>query len=359
MNVNEYDRKYFRYNSTVTTPRYGRTQDDGQFLGLSMVKTKFGWRKTPYVSKQKFNLKIAPFGNGAVRFKYLGNFPNKFGKVDLSPQALLLIPEFENWFGLGNETTNPFVEREFHWVRMRSLELSPLIEFNGNNLGKVSFKIGPTYQLVNITNSLTRVSNDEVLGLDEADLTTNHFIGGLAIFNLGFEDNSLVPSNGLNFNGEFRYLNNFSQNENLFQMDLSTDFYISLAKNPQLVFAHVLGYRKVFGDPQFHQYPDLGNDTNLRGFRDERFRGESAIYHNMDLRLHLFNWNNRVLPLGINIYGGFDYGRVYFEPEESNTWHYSTTLGLSFNVLGAFLVNPTYSFTEEGNSFNFRFGYNF
>ena len=366
LDVNKFDRKYFKYNSTVTTPRYGSSADRGTFFGFSMTKTKFGWRRDPYLARNKFKFRIAPFGsgsaNGALRFNYLGNFPNRIGKnIDLSPEIEIELPIFENWFGLGNESVNQLLFREFNWVRMRTVTLSPLIEFNGSDPENAFIKVGPTYELIDISNTEGSVSEDEILALPDEDLQTNHFLGVLAMLYIGFEDNRISPTNGISFTAELKYLNNLSQNENIFNVDAFTNFYISLSKRPKLVLANIIGYRKVFGDPQFHQYADLGNETNLRGFRDERFRGNSALYHNADLRLHLFNWKNRVLPLGVDVFGGFDYGRVFLDGEDSNTWHYSTTVGLSLNVLGAFLINPSFSFIEEdqGNSFNLYFKYRF
>ena len=140
-----------------------------------MTKTKFGWRQDPYHSRNKFKFRIAPFGsgsaNGALRFNYLGNFPNRIGKnIDLSPEIEVELPIFENWFGLGNESVNQLLFREFNWVRMRTVTVSPLIEFNTKDPEKAFIKVGPTYELIDISNTEGSVSEDDVLALPDEDL---------------------------------------------------------------------------------------------------------------------------------------------------------------------------------------------
>ena len=57
--------------------------------------------------------------------------------------------------------------------------------------------------------------------------------------------------------------------------------------------------------------------------------------------------------------GGFDYGRVWLDDVDSDTWHNSQTIGLWVNVLGFAVLQPYYSFNTEENLFSFRLGFNF
>ena len=125
------------------------------------------------------------------------------------------------------------------------------------------------------------------------------------------------------------------------------------------MLANNVGYQKSSGDLQFHQYADLGNLTNLRGFRNNRFRGEQAFFHNVDLRMHLFKWRNNILPMDVGIVGGYDSGRVWLDSENSDQWHNSTTIGLWMDVLGAAILQPYYSFNDDGDSFSLRLGFSF
>jgi hemolysin activation/secretion protein len=157
----------------------------------------------------------------------------------------------------------------------------------------------------------------------------------------------------------FRYLNGISHENNVTEFSASMHTYLPLFRNPVFVLANKFGYQKSWGKLQFYQYPDLGNNTNLRGYRNNRFRGKSLFYHNIDLRMHLFDWDNNVAPMGIGLVGGYDYGRVWLEEESSKRWHRSQTIGIWFNVLDVIILQPHYSFTEERDLFSFKLGFNF
>ncbi|MEO0339863.1 MAG: hypothetical protein AAF242_11665, partial [Bacteroidota bacterium] len=86
---------------------------------------------------------------------------------------------------------------------------------------------------------------------------------------------------------------------------------------------------------------------------------DEAFYHNIDLRLFLFKWRNGFLPMGVGIVGGYDYGRVWLEGEDSTTWHNSQTIGIWLNILKMTIIQPYYSLTEEGNIFSLQMGFNF
>ena len=170
---------------------------------------------------------------------------------------------------------------------------------------------------------------------------------------------AIFPNNGFRLNTSYSYLNEIHKNENVTEFAIELGGYIRLANRPTLVLANSLGYKKVSGDLQFHQYADIGNTTSLRGYRNNRFRGESVFYHNLDLRLELFKWSNTILPVDIGILGGYDYGRVWFNHQGSSTWHHSQTVGLWVNVLDVVVLQPYYSFTKEDNTISFRLGFNF
>ena len=83
------------------------------------------------------------------------------------------------------------------------------------------------------------------------------------------------------------------------------------------------------------------------------------FFFNNDIRMHLFKWNNVVLPMDVGIVGGYDLGRVWLDGETSDQWHSSQTVGLWMNVLGMAIIHPYYSFTDDGNFFSLRIGFSF
>jgi len=63
--------------------------------------------------------------------------------------------------------------------------------------------------------------------------------------------------------------------------------------------------------------------------------------------------------MDVGFVGGYDTGRVWRDGESSDLWHHSTTIGLWMDVLGAAVIQPYYSFTDEGDMFSLKVGFNF
>ncbi|MEM9837234.1 MAG: ShlB/FhaC/HecB family hemolysin secretion/activation protein [Bacteroidota bacterium] len=358
LEVNEYNRYGFRYNTSLFLLNLGYTVDDGIWLGGAASWTKYGWRKQPYKYKQSLSATVAPGSREAFQIRYQGHFPDLIGQLDFAPEVDVHFPRYENFFGLGNDSKNRLIERRFNWVRLQSVEASPLLQLSTRN-DKIQFHFGPMYESIDIKNTEGRVSDDADLGFTAADFDRRHYLGGQARFMAQAVDNNVMPTNGFRHTIGFKYLKETELDEEVITFQTQAQLYLKLTHSPLLVLAQNLGYQKVWGDPLFHQYADLGNRSNLRGFRNERFRGNSAFYHNIDLRLRLIRSKNNILPIDIGLLGGFDYGRVWLEGESSNTWYNSQTVGLWLDVLGLAVLQPYYSFNQEENLFNFRMGFNF
>ncbi len=356
--VNDYDRTSFKYNTSTYFPFFGWTRDDGLWLGGSTTQIINRWRRVPYAAKHTFYGRIAPGSQNAYQVGYEGHFPDLIGRVDFAPTGQVDFPQYENFFGIGNETENPLLDIQYNWVRMGSVVLSPLLKISSKN-GNRLLELGPTFESHRVRLTEGRVSVDEALGFSEEELRRRNYAGLRINAQEGFKDDPVFTTYGFQGQTSFSYLNEWSKGEEVIAFETSIQTYFPLSRSPQIVLANSVGYKRVWGDPQFYQYVDLGNFTGLRGFRNERFRGEQAFYHNIDLRAYLFKWNNNILPMDIGLLGGYDYGRVWVENEDSDTWHNSYTVGLWMNVLGAAVIQPYYSFTEELDLFSFKIGFNF
>lgn len=358
LQVNEYDRYGFQYNSSLPLLNFGYTVDDRLWLGASISWINRSWRKDPYQSKQGFSFIAAPGSRDAYQIGYEGHFPNLLGRLDFAPTLDLSYPYYENYFGLGNNSTNDLSNPiEYNWVRMQTIDIKPNLRLRLGKLTQLDF--GPIFSVRNISNTADRVSEDADLGFTDEEFQTRKYWGADARFSLSIVDNSSFPTNGFSFSTSGFYKFENSLDENIAELSLESQFYLRLLNKPLVVFANQFGYGKSFGDLQFFQYQDLGNNSGLRGFRNERYRGESRYYHNMDLRVRLIKWKNNFIPMDIGLLAGYDYGRVSLEGESFRNWHSSQTVGLWFHLLGSIVVQPYFSFIEEQNAINLRLGFNF
>ena len=124
-------------------------------------------------------------------------------------------------------------------------------------------------------------------------------------------------------------------------------------------FAFRTGWQRAGGGLEFYNYPSLGNNTFLRGFRNDRFRGNHIVYNNIDVRMKLIRWKNNILPMDIGFVGGYDLGRVWLNNENSKQVHHGFTAGLWFDLLNVIVLQPHFSISNEQKLYNFRIGFNF
>ncbi len=356
--INDYDRKGFKYNTNIPFFRGGYTKDDGIWLGLSTLNTINGWRTDPYKAKQSAYFEVAPGSQDAFKFGYDGHFPDVIGRVDLHPSFYVDYPSLENYFGYGNESVNYGLKKEYNWVTLTGAKIKPLLSLQSENEHFI-FDFGPTYQTLEIQGREDRVSSDSIIGFTLAEMQRKHFAGAEAHFTMKSIDKEYNPSNGFLLYAGLIYQYNLTNEDDLIRFNTYSRVYFTLSNYPKIVLANNIGFETIEGKAQFYQTPNIGNLTNLRGYRKNRFRGETAFYENVDLRFHLYDWDNHYVPLDLGVIGGFDIGRVWEENEHSDKWHNSKTIGLWFDVLEMFVLQPYYSFTEEDNLFSFRMAFSF
>jgi hemolysin activation/secretion protein len=114
-------------------------------------------------------------------------------------------------------------------------------------------------------------------------------------------------------------------------------------KNGKLVLATYLKGKAILNNNyEFYQGASLGGDTDLRGFRNERFLGNSYFSQSSDLRLSIGRIRKTIAPFTYGILGGFDYGRVWLDGENSRKWHQDYGGGLWLNAINVLTARISY-----------------
>jgi len=231
--VNDYDRTGFKYNTGTFFPTFGWTPDDGFWIGAMTANTNHGWRKTPYRLNQAFSFSVAPGGQDAFKVKYTGRYPKILGALDFTPDIQIDFPRNENFFGLGNESVNDAEERAFNWVRIGSIEITPLWTISSKD-NSTSFSFGPAYESQDIKKTENRVSVDEILGFTEEEFGRRHFLGGQLAFESGFVDNPVFPAYGFQLGASLGYLNTLSIDEEVLEFSTAVHTYIGSAEKVKI-----------------------------------------------------------------------------------------------------------------------------
>ncbi len=355
---NEYIRNSFVYNTSLTLPAFGYTKDDGVWIGFFRTWKTQGWRKSPFKTQHTLGVQVAPGGQNTVKLSYDAQFRRIIGKLDFKPTVVIDFPSYENFFGYGNESVNELREKEFNWVRKRAIHIAPFLNVSSDNQ-QIHLHFGPVFESIRIVNSEGRVSQDELLGFSESDFERKDFLGFHIHHDINFLDRPSKPTNGLKLDIGAGFMKGLSSERSFFSFEGSVQTYLRIFNNPELVLANNVGFDLIEGEAEFYQLPNLGNNQNLRGYRNNRFRGNSAFFENVDLRLKLFESDNNLIPFDFGVLGGYDVGRVWYDGEDSDLWHQSYTAGVWFDLLGAAVLQPYYSWTDDENLISVRLGFNF
>ncbi len=359
--INRYNMEEFDFDVKMPLLSFNFNPDDGIFLGAGMMIRKDGFRKEPYASSQSIQANYA-LATSSYNLLYNGEFIDAIGKADFLLDASIKAPNFvNNFFGLGNETTyDDDLELTFYRTRFRELTVSPSVNLNlGPN---ANINLGAHYRGIDIQQSDDRFINDfSNNGLNPVGLfDSKQYAGGSIGLHFDTKDNNIVPKRGITFNSDISYsagLNDNSDNSTQWNTDLT--FRWALGPFSRTSLATRIGYQRSFGDFEFFQASQLDGFNTLRGYRRFRFAGESSFYHQLDLRVDLFEWNNYFLPSKVGLILFNDIGRVWLDGEDSDTLHHGYGGGFYITPFGRFAVNVLVAKSEEAFVPLVKFGFYF
>lgn len=179
------------------------------------------------------------------------------------------------------------------------------------------------------------------------------FFGAEASYEFKNFDSEALPKSGLGFKITAGYKANFDEDRSFGYVIPELRFTTKIDKKGILTYATKLKAHFNLSDEfEFHQAATIGDGDGLRGFRQERFSGKRSFYQNSDLRLSLGKVRNSIIPISFGAYGGFDYGRVWINNDNSSEWHTSPGAGMFFNIAGFTTANFGYFSSDDGGRLN-------
>jgi hemolysin activation/secretion protein len=142
-------------------------------------------------------------------------------------------------------------------------------------------------------------------------------------------DNAASPTRGMYFRIKSGVRTNLERaNRTYGYIHPALQFFNALNPTRTLVLrTAVEGQFNLGRNYEFYQAAVLGANTGLRGFRTERFSGDSALGFSGDLRYRMARFKTGLLPLELGVFTGGDVGRVWFHQEDTNNWHGDYGLG--------------------------------
>ncbi len=369
--VNLYNRKSYVYDKLFPLISAQFNQDNGFYLGAGFFYTDYGWRKEPFRSQHLF------IANGALEidsynFKYTGKFTDVFGKWGLDINAEVQEPFFiSNFFGYGNESfydfegnTTGLDDDQVDYYRLqtdRGFGRLGLHRYLGSRRRAI-FSFASVIRTAQVEDAQGTFAAEAQSGVDVSKIAEEHvYFGGDIGFSYDTRDHKGLPSSGILFNARTERLwGGNDQSEDLTRFSGDFSMYLGVKYPARLVIANRIGLEHLFGDGfEFFNASQLGGWTNLRGFRRNRFHGQTAFYHNLDLRLKLFSFTTYIFPGQLGLLAFQDVGRVWIDGEDSDTWHVGRGFGAYVAPLNQLAISFEKSFTEEEDLFLVRFGFFF
>ncbi|TMU55469.1 metallophosphoesterase [Flagellimonas algicola] len=359
--TNTYDFLKIKASNNQFLPTIGFNPDDGFRIGFTNTYTHNGFRQNPFTQQHVFNGAFY-FATSGFDFGYKGEFANVLEGVNLELDARFTSPNFSiNFFGFGNETENLDDDHplglDFNRVKLSTIKLSPSLVWRGRLGSKVS--LGVSYEDYEVEETEDRFINDFYVANGEEN--EQSFFGVDAGYSYSNADSEAFPTLGMSISLQGGFRTNLTESGRSFTYlipSLSMDH--KLCSNGRLVLATKVKGHINFGDEfEFYQGASIGANDGLRGFRFQRFTGKSAFYQNTDLRLSFRKRKAGVLPVTPGIFGGFDYGRVWFPGEDSDKWHNSYGGGFFVNGAGILSANIGVFGSSDGMRFAFGLGFGF
>ena len=354
---NTFDYTKFIDKTNMLVPALGFNPDDGMRIGFSDTYTIKGFKNNPFFRKHNVTAGYY-FATQGFDLKYEGEFAQAFGQWNFLLGAHFTSENFaRNFFGFGNDTENMDDDLDFDFNRVKTGILK-------GNIGVI--RRGEYGSKVSITAGVERVEVDDTPGR----FTTDLFMAMPEVFekktfgNVNFiyeytsSNNPATPSRGMLFKLETGATTNLDDSERTFgYINPALEFYNSLTRNEKLVLrTKARGQFNIGDEFEFYQAAVLGANTGLRGFRTQRFSGESALAFGADLRYALAKFKTGLLPLKLSVFGGYDYGRVWIDGEDSDTWHDSVGGGLVINAVDALSGQFGIFSSDDGMRISFTFG---
>jgi hypothetical protein len=314
--VHAYTYDAFKYDKKGLSPAVFYNRDDRIFIGLNYKLLNNQWRKSPFGQRHKVYARYS-INQQAISLGYEGLFNQIAGNWNLLVDANYDMVRWTNFYGLGNETIPITNEGDFYRIRSKEVLLSTSFQHVIGKQG--SFGVTPFYQSIQLRKDEDRFLHKTFFsgnGLNKYDVKN---FGGMRVqMNLQHLNNLLLPTKGVVFSTGVAHVRNISQPRSFTNYSAYTRFYLPFLNH--FVLSIENGAAAITGEPEFYQLNSIGGST-LRGYRRERFWGET-IYHNnnelqylFDMRSHLFNGKMGVLAFA-------DQGRVWKKGEHSDAWHY-------------------------------------
>lgn len=335
-------------SNLIPIPQLGYEKDVGAFLGAGVVYTRYGFRKHPSSSQHRLTAGVGTT-SGRPRVQYAGKFRAEnselTGRIDLLVSGL----EVLRFYGFGNNTSNKGTDRFFR-VRNEQYRAAPSLEYRMLD-DNIRMSGGPWIQYTRTRNGSRKIDEVDPYGAEKFGMvgafvnlqfdTRRAFVDEVLNMALPMHDPVAAgyPTSG--FLVDFTAQASppvWDATRRWASIEGSISAFLSAGKNDWVTLALRVGGKDTYGRTPYFEAAFLGGGeffsggSTIRGFRAERWAGESSAYGNTELRVVL-GQVKLVVPGDIGVIGFADVGRVFEDGDSSDQWHQGYGAGVFFAPL--------------------------
>ena len=338
----------------MTFPILMANPDLGVFVGGFGSRHYFGYRKNPFSSRHAFNVGLA-----VNRLKSFVSYTGTFRQLLLDLDARIHLKysgiQVIRFNEFGNETEIPGPS-SFYEVEQNYFAFTPSLEFRagehegdihggmGSLRSELTIGLGP---IIKYSDTPLSSNKDKFIGSLEHPLYGTDSFGQIGAHgeitydtrnNLGYATQGVLARvAGVVYPRAWDVESAFGS------IDGEVRTYVTAPIPTYPTLALRAGGKKVWGTFPFHESAFLGgpglieggkSNGNVRGFRKNRFAGDTALYGNSELRLVLAKIK-LLVPGELGLFGAADAGRVIYDkdPDDADTWHTGVGGGLWLSFL--------------------------
>ena len=335
--INHYNKQQRISKVNAILPKIGFNPDDGFLIGITDVFTYKGFYLNPFTQQHSLGVGYY-FATSSFDIRYKGEFAGVLNDYNLILKGVYTNPNFaENFFGFGNETENNQDELGLDYNRVQISTYGVSAGFAKTGRFGSYFSYMASLEGIEIQRTEGRFISDTNLFDEDSRIFDRQWFGGLDItYRYESYDLAVNPSKGMKFEIASGVKTNLEETDRTFgYIRPYMGFYNALSRNKKWVLkTAALSQFNITKNYEFFQSAQLGQENLLRGYRRQRFSGQTSFAANADIRYSFKQFKTRVIPLQIGVFVGSGIGRVWQEGTiDDNTWH--TDVG------GGFWINST------------------
>lgn len=358
--LNNYDYRNLPITVATLLPNVGYNPEDGVKLGFNYSITRSKFIQDPFSSKHTIKGNYS-FETKGLDIAYKGYFAQAKNNWMFTLGTAATSPNFsQNFYGFGNETHyfDEAMGDDYKRVRIESYSIEPGYRYEGALGGR--FEVSGILENLKTKKIAERfIAVDGVV--DERVFKAQSYAGAQLVYDYNRANSISNPTLGFGFHFKGGWKSNLEKRElNHGFMDVGLNFSFPMDRNENFVWASDFKYKTRFGNQfDFYHAAHLGGNSELRGFRPERFTGKTAFVHRSDIRWNIGAIQEGLVPMNYGAYVGFDYGRVWNPEEQSDKWHNSYGAGMWLNAIESMTIQASYFMSEDGGRFVFGLGFGF